>query len=110
MNWTRALLGGLLAEVLIIVLIAPVVLAVGIETLADPAHIPPSIAYSVVIASFLAPALLTQWVARRVTSRHVLHGFLVGFAAFVIYMIPVMLSGELHPARYWAAPAMKILG
>ena len=110
MNWKRALLGGLLAEILVIVLIAPVALAVGLETLADPAHIPSSIGYSVVIASFVAPALMTQWVARRITSKHVLHGFLVGLTAFVIYMIPVTLSGESQPAIYWVAHAMKVLG
>jgi hypothetical protein len=110
MNWKRAILGGLLAEVLVIALIAPVALMVGLDTLADPAHIPPSIGYSVVIASFLATALLTQWVARRVTSHYVLHGFVVGFTAFVIYMIPMALSGESQPAIYWAAHAMKIIG
>jgi hypothetical protein len=110
MNWKRVLLGGLLAEVLVIVLIAPVALAVGLDTLADPAHIPPSIGYSVGIASFLAPALMTQWVARRITSRHVLHGFLVGLTAFVIYMIPMTISGESQPPIYWVAHAMKILG
>src|SRR5690349_12848005 len=97
MNWKRALLGGLLAEILVMVLIAPVVLAVGLEKLQDPANIPDSIGYSVVIASFIAPIVLTQWVAKRVTSGFVLHGLLVGLTAFAIYMIPMALSGEQQP-------------
>ena len=110
MNWKRALLGGLLAEILVMVLIAPVALVVGLEKLADPANIPASIGYSVVVASFIAPILLTQWVAKRVTSGFVLYGFLVGFTAFVIYMIPMALSGEQQPLIYWIAHAAKILG
>lgn len=110
MNWTRALLGGLLAELLVLALIAPVAVAVGLDSLGDPANVPPLVGYSIVAASFLAPLLLTQWVARRVSTQLVLHGALVGFAAFVIYMIPMTLSGEAQPPIYWAAHAAKILG
>ena len=110
MKWTRALLGGLLAEIFVIVLISPVVLVVGLDKLGDPANVPLSIGYSIVIASFIAPAVLTQWVAKPLTSQFVFHGFLVGFTAFVIYMIPMTLSGESQPPIYWAAHAAKILG
>lgn len=110
MNWKRALLGGLLAEVLVVVLIAPVVLVAGLDSLDDPANVPASVGIAIVIASFVAPVVMTQWVARRANSRLLLHGFLVGFTAFVVYMIPMALSGESQPAIYWAAHAMKILG
>lgn len=110
MKWTRALLGGLLAEVLVLLLIAPVALAVGFDTLGDPVNMPAAVNYAIVVGSFVAPLLLTQWVARRLTSQFVLHGFLVGFTAFVIYMIPMTLSGESQPLMYWIAHAMKILG
>ena len=109
MNWKRAILGGLLAEVLVLLLIAPVGRAV-FDQLGDPANMPPVVNYAIVTASFVAPLLLTQWVARRLTSQFVLHGFLVGFTAFVIYMIPMTLSGESQPLMYWIAHAMKILG
>jgi putative membrane protein (TIGR04086 family) len=110
MNWKRALLGGFLAEVLVLLLIAPVALATGFDKLADPASLPQAMYLAIIIASFLAPLLLTQWVARRVKSQFVLHGFLVGFTAFVVYMIPLALSGESQPLPYWIAHAMKILG
>jgi len=109
-NWKRALLGGLLAEILVLGLIAPVALAVGLDKLGDPANVPLVLGYSIVIASFIAPLLLTQWVVRKASSQLVLHGLLVGFTAFVIYMIPMTLSGESQPAIYWAAHAAKILG
>jgi membrane associated rhomboid family serine protease len=110
MKWTRAIAGGLLAEILVLVLIAPVALVVGLDTLGDPANVPPPIGYSIVVASFLAPLVLTQWVAKPLRSQFVLHGLLVGLTAFVVYMIPMTLSGESQPPIYWAAHAMKVLG
>ena len=111
MRWLRTILGGILAEMLVLVMIMPVALAVGFDLSAgDPAAVPPALNAAIVVASFIAPLLLTQWVARRLVSQFVLHGFLVGFTAFVIYMIPMTLSGESQPPVYWLAHAMKILG
>jgi nucleoside permease NupC len=111
MNWTRALVGGLLAELLVLVLIAPVALGVGLDSLGDPASVPPLLGYSIVVASFIAPLIITQWVTKRVSrEKVVLHGALVGFTAFAIYMIPMTLSGEAQPPIYWVAHAAKLLG
>ena len=111
MRWLRAILGGFLAEVLVLVMILPVAFAVGYDlSSGDPSAVPPALNTAIVIASFIAPLLLTQWVAKKVTSQFVLHGFLVGFTAFVIYMIPIALSGATQPPIYWVAHAMKILG
>jgi putative membrane protein (TIGR04086 family) len=111
MRWLRAILGGVLAEVLVLVLILPVAFAVGFDlSTGDPASVPPALNTAIVIASFVAPLLLTQWVARRLTSGFLVHGFLVGFTAFAVYMIPMTLSGESQPPVYWIAHAMKILG
>src|SRR5215207_1963253 len=111
MHWIRAIIGGFLAEVLVLALILPVAYAVGYDlSTGDPSAVPPALNTAIVIASFIAPLLMSQWVARRVTSHFVLHGFLVGFTAFVIYMIPMTLSGESQPPVYWLAHAMKISG
>jgi putative membrane protein (TIGR04086 family) len=111
MKWGRAILGGLLAEILVLVLILPVALAVGYDLSAgDPSSVPPALNAAIVIGSFIGPLVTTQWVAKRVASQFVLHGFLVGFTAFVIYMIPITLSGGTQPPIYWVAHAMKILG
>lgn len=111
MRWLRAVLGGILAEMLVLVMILPVAFAVGYDlSTGDPSAVPPALNAAIVIASFIAPLLLAQWVVRRLTSQFVLHGFLVGFTAFIVYMIPMTLSGESQPPIYWIAHAMKILG
>ena len=111
MNWIRAIVGGILAEVLLIVVLMPVVLIFfSMETLQNPDNLPLVIAFIIVAGSFAMPALMTQWVAKRAPSRLVLHGLLVGFTAFVVYATPMFLAGEHQPPLYWFAHAMKILG
>ena len=110
MNWKRAIVGGIMAELALIVVILPFALAVGFERLADPANIPPIILAVVIAGSFVTTLLLTQWVARRVSSRFVLHGAVVGLVAFAVYMIPVVAGGGEQPPLYWLAHALKVLG
>ena len=110
MNWKRAVLGGILAELLLVVLLLPVVAVIGFESLSDPRNAPPSILVVVIGGSFVTTLLLMQWVAKRVSSRFVIHGAIVGLAAFTFYMIPVVASGGEQPPMYWLAHAMKLLG
>ena len=111
MNWMRAIGGGILAELLLVVVLMPVVfIFYDLETLQSPDNLPFAIAFLIVAGSFVMPALLTQWVAKRAPSRLVLHGLLVGFTAFVVYVTPLLLAGEDQPPLYWFAHAMKILG
>ena len=111
MKWMRAIVGGILAELLLVVVLMPVVfIFYDFDTLQDPDNLPFPIAFLVVAGSFVMPALLTQWVAKRASSRLVLHGLLVGFTAFVVYVTPMLLAGEQQPPLYWFAHAMKILG
>jgi fluoride ion exporter CrcB/FEX len=111
MNLMRAIGGGILAELLLIVVLMPVVfIFYDLDTLQNPDNLPLAIAFIVVAGSFVMPAFMTQWVAKRATSRLVLHGLLVGFTAFVVYATPMLLAGERQPPIYWVAHAMKILG
>lgn len=111
MNWMRAIGGGILAELALIAVLMPVVLLFfSMETLQTPDNLPFAIALIIVAGSFVMPALLTQWVAKRAPSRLVLHGLLVGFTAFVVYATPMFVAGEYQPPLYWFAHAMKILG
>jgi len=111
MNWMRAIGGGVLAEVLLIVVLMPVVfIFFDVDTLQNPDNLPFAIAFIIVAGSFVMPALVTQWVAKRAPSRLVLHGLLVGFSAFVVYATPMILTGQHQPPLYWVAHAMKILG
>lgn len=110
MNWKRAILGGILAELLLIAAFLPVVLIVGTDKVADPNNVPAVVLAVVIAGSFVTTFLLMQWVARRVSSRFVLHGAVVGLAAFAVYIIPVVAGGGEQPPMYWLAHAMKLLG
>jgi putative membrane protein (TIGR04086 family) len=110
MNWKRAVLGGILAELFLIAAFLPVVFLVGTDRLSDPNNMPPAVLGFVIVGSFITTFLLMQWVARRVSSRFVLHGAVVGVAAFVVYMIPVVAGGGEQPPLYWFAHAMKLIG
>jgi putative membrane protein (TIGR04086 family) len=110
MNWKRAILGGILAELLLIAAFVPVVLVIGTDIVADPNYVPTVVLVVVIAGSFITTLLLMQWVARRVTSQFVLHGAVVGCAAFAVYIIPVVAGGGEQPPMYWLAHAMKLLG
>jgi putative membrane protein (TIGR04086 family) len=110
MNWKRAIIGGILAELLLVVLLVPVLAVIGFDSLSDPNNVPPIVLAVVIAGSFITTLLLMQWVARRVRSRFVIHGAIVGLAAFAFYMIPVLAGGGTQSPMYWLAHAMKLLG
>ncbi len=97
-HWLRVVLGGFLAEVLVIVLVIPISLKFGQEPLV----------YAAPIASLISCFLFGFWVARRVESRFVLHGVLVGVVATLIYL--ALTLGKPAPLAYYVAHALKILG
>src|ERR1700689_4613368 len=75
-HWGRILLGGLLAEVALIIAIVPLGLRLGGNFLEYAA--PPG--------SFIMCFLGALWVCRRIESRFILHGTLVGVVAALIYV------------------------
>jgi putative membrane protein (TIGR04086 family) len=97
-RWLRILLGGFLAEVLVIALVIPVALLFGKSTLT----------YTAPAASLLACFLLAIWVGRRLDSRFVLHGILVGVVATLIYV--ALTRGGPEPPAYLVAHGLKLLG
>ena len=97
-HWLRILLGGFLAEVSVIALVIPVSLLFGKQTIPSTA----------LLGSLLACFLFALWVARRVDSRFVLHGILVGLVAALIYV--ALTRGRPEPAAYLVAHGLKIIG
>jgi putative membrane protein (TIGR04086 family) len=97
-RWLRVLFGGFLAEVLVIALVIPVSLLFGKNTLT----------YAAPVASLVACFLLAIWVGRRLESRFVLHGILVGVVATLIYV--ALTRGGPEPPAYLIAHGLKILG
>jgi putative membrane protein (TIGR04086 family) len=100
MRWGRAIAGGVIAELLLIVAVMPG-FALGSE---------PIVIWSAVICAPLATFVAALWVCRRLESRFVLHGALAGLAATLIYLVPVIASGQSQPAVYWVGHGLKVLG
>jgi hypothetical protein len=97
-HWLRVLLGGFLAEVSVIAIVIPVSLLFGKQ----------AVPYAALLASLLTCFLFALWVGRRIDSRFVLHGILVGVVATLIYV--GLTRGRPEPLVYLVAHALKILG
>ena len=97
-HWLRVLLAGFLAEVLVIALVIPLALLLGQNTLT----------YTAPLASLLACFVFSIWVGRRLNSRFVLHGILVGVVATIIYV--ALTRGRPEPVAYLVAHGLKLLG
>jgi hypothetical protein len=98
MKWVRILIGGFLAEAILILLVIPVSMKWGQEPLL----------YLAPAGSLVLCFLFGLWVGRGVTSRFVLHGLLVGAVATVIYLALTRLGPE--PWPYVLAHGLKLIG
>jgi len=96
--WGWILLGGFLAELAIFVIVIPLSLLAGQQ----------SLLYTAPPASFAAAFAFGLWVARKAQGGHVLHGTLVGVVAILIY-VGISL-GRPEPIAYVIANALKVLG
>ncbi|MGB9030547.1 MAG: hypothetical protein WCC27_10550 [Acidobacteriaceae bacterium] len=97
MHWVRVLVGGFLAEALLIVLVIPIALKCGQHPLLWVAP----------VGSLLTCFVFALWVGRGVQSRFVLHGLLVGVVAAVIYVALTLARPE--PMAYVIAHGLKLL-
>ena len=98
MHWGRIVMGGLLAEVALILAIVPLGLRLGESFL----H------YTAPPGSFLTCFVAALWVTRGVRSRFILHGMLVGVVAALIYV--GLTRAQPEPLAYVVAHGLKILG
>ena len=97
-HWGRILLGGFLAELLVFAIVFPTRYLFGQQ----------AFLVSILIASALMPFLFAVWVGRRIDSRFVLHGVLVGLVAALIYM--GLAWGRPQPLLYKIAHGLKLVG
>ena len=97
-HWARILLGGVLAEGALIVAIVPLGLRLGEKFL----H------YTAPPGSFIMCFLGALWVGRRIESRLILHGTLVGVVAALIYV--ALTRAQPEPFAYIVAHALKLVG
>jgi len=92
------LLGGLLAEIALILAIVPLGLRLGENFLQYTA--PPG--------SFITCFLAALWVCWRIESRFILYGTLVGVVAALIYV--AITRAQPEPVAYIVAHVLKLLG
>jgi putative membrane protein (TIGR04086 family) len=97
-RWGWILLGGFLAELAVFLIVIPLSLLAGQE----------SLLYSAPPASFAATFVFGMLVARKALQRRVLHGTLVGVVAMLIYL--AMTFGRPEPLAYVVAHVLKVLG
>ena len=97
-RWGRIIAGGLLAEIALIIAIVPAGLKLGDAFL----H------YTAGPGSFLFCFLGALWVGRKLESRFVLHGILLGVVAALFYLALTRLQPE--PMAYIIAHVLKLAG
>jgi hypothetical protein len=97
-RWGLVLAGGFLAELIVIAIVFPVLYFLGQRAFLA----------SILIASAVLPFIFAMWVGRRITSRFVFHGALVGVIAALIYM--VLAWGRPQPVLYRVAHGLKLVG
>lgn len=92
------MIGGLLAEVSVFVVVIPVFRIAGQHALL----------YVAPVASLVMCFLFALWVGRRVESRFILHGLLVGVVATLLYV--ALTRAQPEPFAYYVAHGLKLLG
>jgi len=98
LRWTRIILGGIFAELVVFAIVFPVQHFLGQQ----------AFLVSILIASFAMPLLAALWVCQRADAHLVLHGSLTGLVAALFYMI--IAWGQPEPTLYKIAHGLKIVG
>jgi putative membrane protein (TIGR04086 family) len=97
-RWGRILLGGVLAEVAIILVAIPTAILFG----------QPSLVYVIPPTCLVMTFVFGLWTARRVDGRFVLHGTLVGVVAALLYVL--MTIGQTLPLAFLISHGLKVIG
>jgi hypothetical protein len=106
LRWGRIVLGGFLAEILLILAVIPVYATGGSQTVLTTVA---------VAGSFLAFVPVAWWLART-TSSPVLHGTLMGAAGAAIYILLTVVGQQIDPNAppvpwiYYVGHALKLAG
>jgi len=94
-QWLRVLLGGLLIEVILVVVLIGGFAAAGVDLSQNI-----SLGSSAIIgvSCFVAAFLVVMWLGKGIANQIVLHGVLMGVVATVLYLGLVVGSGQLSTA------------
>ena len=97
-QWIRVLIGGFLAEASVFAIVISIFMISGQHALV----------YAAPSASLVMCFLSALWVGRRLESRFILHGMLVGVVATLLYVGLTLARPE--PFAYLVAYGLKVLG
>jgi hypothetical protein len=98
LRWGRVIVGGICAELTVFAIVFPVQYLFGQQAFLA----------SILVVSAAMPFVFAIWVGRHVESHFVLHGFLVGVVAAVLYL--VLAWGQPEPLLYKIAHGLKLVG
>ncbi|HEY1303228.1 MAG TPA: hypothetical protein VGF24_06745 [Vicinamibacterales bacterium] len=100
--WLRVLLGGFLIEVVLAIVLLGGFAAAGVDIASG---VSPASAVIIGVGCFAAAFLIVLWLGRGIDSHLVLHGFLMGLVATLIYVGLVGGSGQMSSALAAYGPA-----
>jgi hypothetical protein len=97
-QWGRVLLAAFLMEVILFAVAIPLFLG-GAGRL---------LVYVVPPVALVATFAVTVWLGRRIKTKFVLHGVLIGVVGTLIYI--AITRAQPEPWPYWVAHALKVVG
>ncbi len=97
-QWGRVLLAAFLMELVLFAIAVPLFLSGAGRVLV----------YVVPPAALIATFAITVWLGRRITSKFVLHGVLIGVVGTLMYV--GLTRAQPEPWPYWVAHALKVVG
>jgi len=97
-QWGRVVLAAFLMELVLFAIAIPLFLSGAGRGLI----------YVVPPAALIATFAVTVWLGRRITSKFVLHGVLIGVVGTLIYV--GLTRAQPEPWQYWLAHALKVAG
>jgi hypothetical protein len=113
-QWLRVLLGGFLIELILLVVLVGGFAAAGVDLVNG---VSTASAVIIGVGCFAAAFLIVLWLGRGIQSRVVLHGFLMGLVATLLYLGLVAGSGQMStalaaygPATFVTVNAVRIVG
>ena len=112
-RWGRIVVAAVLAEVAVIAVFFILLFGATLAGVPDLARPLSTLDYvDALVSSFAMVFLFTLWVGKRIESRFVLHGILVGVVAMLLFVaLNFGLNRTLEePPLYWVAHGLKILG
>ena len=113
-HWLRVLVGGLLIEVVLAIVLLGGFAAAGVDIAKG---VSTASAVIIGIGCFAVAFLIVLWLGRAIQSQLVLHGFLMGLVATLIYVGLVAGSGQMStaldaygPVTFVALNAVRLAG